>query len=113
MARTNAHRLRPGSLDGPPDLVIEIVSPDSVERDWRQKYADYEAAGITEYWIVDPLQEVLQPYRLSAAGRHEPIAPRNGLYHSTVAPGFALDPAWLWQDPLPDEVAILRRLGAL
>lgn len=36
------------------DLVVEIVSPDHVERDTVIKRADYAAAGIPEYWIVNP-----------------------------------------------------------
>jgi Uma2 family endonuclease len=37
------------------DLVVEIVSPDDVERDIVIKRADYAEAGIPEYWIVNPL----------------------------------------------------------
>jgi Uma2 family endonuclease len=41
------------------DLVVEIVSPDHVERDTVLKRADYAAAGIPEYWIVDPEEETI------------------------------------------------------
>ena len=50
--------LRLNFLDGPPDLAIEIVSPDSVARDWREKFFEYEAAGVLEYWIIDPTTEI-------------------------------------------------------
>lgn len=36
------------------DLVVEVVSPDDPDRDYREKRADYAAVGIPEYWIVDP-----------------------------------------------------------
>ncbi|MEM6424316.1 MAG: Uma2 family endonuclease [Cyanobacteria bacterium P01_D01_bin.128] len=39
----------------PPRLVIEVVSPDSVTRDYRYKRSEYAAVDIAEYWIVDPL----------------------------------------------------------
>lgn len=39
----------------PPLLAIEIVSSDSIQRDYRYKRSEYAAVGITEYWIVDPL----------------------------------------------------------
>jgi Uma2 family endonuclease len=39
----------------PPVLVIEIVSPDSIQRDYRYKRSEYAALEIPEYWIVDPL----------------------------------------------------------
>lgn len=38
----------------PPLLVVEIVSPDSIDRDYRSKRSEYAALGINEYWIVDP-----------------------------------------------------------
>jgi Uma2 family endonuclease len=41
----------------PPLLVIEIVSPDSIQRDYRYKRSEYAAVGIVEYWIVDPLEQ--------------------------------------------------------
>jgi Uma2 family endonuclease len=37
-------------------LAIEVVSPDSVKTDYRYKRTEYAAAGISEYWIVDPLE---------------------------------------------------------
>jgi Uma2 family endonuclease len=100
-------------IDGPPDLVVEIVSPDSVERDYREKYLEYEAAGIREYWIVDYLNERLRLYVLDDAGRYAPQPEENGLVHSRVLPGFYLRTAWLWQQPLPDELTVLRELGVI
>jgi Uma2 family endonuclease len=38
-----------------PLLVVEIVSPDSIKRDYRFKRSEYAALEIPEYWIVDPL----------------------------------------------------------
>lgn len=43
-----------------PDLVVEVVSPGSVERDYTQKREEYWSLGVKEYWIVDAnLQQVL------------------------------------------------------
>src|SRR5436309_7916635 len=41
--------VRPNHIEGPPDLVIEVVSPESQSRDRREKYLEYEAAGVGEY----------------------------------------------------------------
>src|SRR5687768_16717845 len=49
--------IKPTYVEGAPDLVIEIVSPDSLARDWREKYLEYEAAGVREYWVIDPMSE--------------------------------------------------------
>lgn len=40
----------------PPLLVVEVVSPDSIKRDYRFKRSEYAALGVPEYWIVDPLE---------------------------------------------------------
>jgi len=42
-----------------PQLVIEVVSPgkENEDRDYRYKKSQYQARGIDEYWIVDPIQE--------------------------------------------------------
>ncbi len=46
LAESRRHLLRESHIEGPPDLVIEIVSPDSLARDWREKYLEYQAAGV-------------------------------------------------------------------
>jgi Uma2 family endonuclease len=45
------------------DLVIEVVSPDDPDRDLVDKRADYAEVGITEYWIVNPLDETVTVLR--------------------------------------------------
>jgi Uma2 family endonuclease len=40
----------------PPLLVVEVVSPNQENRDYRYKRSEYAARGIAEYWIVDPIQ---------------------------------------------------------
>ena len=46
------------------DLVVEIVSPDDVERDTVIKRADYAEAGIPEYWIVNPEEATITVLKL-------------------------------------------------
>jgi len=41
----------------PPDLVVEIVSPQQETRDYRHKRTEYAGRHIPEYWIVDPMAE--------------------------------------------------------
>ncbi len=41
------------------DLIMEVVSPDNPQRDTDEKPFDYAAAGIPEYWIVNPLDETI------------------------------------------------------
>ncbi|MGE3913494.1 MAG: Uma2 family endonuclease [Chloroflexota bacterium] len=98
----HTHRIRRSYVDGPADLVVEIVSPESVERDYREKLAEYEAAGIPEYWIIDPLQGAAHFYQLDGRGKYQAIQPdADGVYTSREVPGFRLRVSWLWQRPLP------------
>lgn len=53
---------------GGPDFVLEVVSPSSVIKDYVKKAAKYEAAGVREYWIVDPMQQKIITYDFVEAG---------------------------------------------
>ena len=57
MATEHLDRLTDSHLSGPADLVVEIVSPDSLGRDRGDKFAEYEAASIPEYWLIDPVRQ--------------------------------------------------------
>ena len=46
------------------DLVMEVVSPDDPKRDTEKKYQEYAKAGISEYWIVNPLDETIRVFTL-------------------------------------------------
>lgn len=50
------------------DLVMEVVSPDNPNRDYKTKRTEYAQAGIPEYWIVDPQKETITV--LTLHGRH-------------------------------------------
>ncbi|MDS4039990.1 MAG: Uma2 family endonuclease [Candidatus Competibacter sp.] len=44
-------------FENPPKLIVEIVSPESIRRDYRYKRSEYAAVEVPEYWIVDPLEQ--------------------------------------------------------
>lgn len=47
---------------GAPDWIIEIVSPSSKPRDYMTKLHKYYTAGVREYWIVDPMKQMVTVY---------------------------------------------------
>lgn len=54
-------------VEGPPDLVVEVLARRTGRLDRRVKYAAYERGGVPEYWVVDPREHVISVYALEAA----------------------------------------------
>ncbi len=94
-------RVKDTYLNGPADLVVEIISTDSARRDRVEKLAEYEADGIQEYWIIDPLAKRASFYVRGKANRFQAVLLDGGIFHSRVLPGLWLKVDWLWQEPLP------------
>jgi len=112
VAGDHLDRVQPTYLDGPADIAVEIVSPDSVSRDRGDKFAEYEAAGVREYWLIDPERQEALFYALGPAGRYQRVSTdAGGIFRSTVLPGFWLCVDWLWQRPLPKLAEVRRQLG--
>jgi len=63
-------------LTVPPTLVVEVVSRESIKRDYRYKRSEYAALGIAEYWIIDPIQQQVTL-----------LSWQEGLYEETVLSG--------------------------
>ena len=97
-------------FEGPPDIIFEIVSPDSTTRDYRDKVKNYQASGVKEYWIIDPLSKRAEVNEL-VKGTFRSIEEKEGSLHSKVLKGFWLRTDWFWQMPLPKIKDVLRELG--
>ena len=110
--KVRLHLKHRGFFGGHPDLALEIVSPESIERDYLLKRDQYEQAGVSEYWIVDEMERKITLLRLTAKGKFREVKPRKGEYHSAVLRGFWLRPEWLWEVPQPRRSTVLRQLLA-
>ena len=55
---------------GAPNLVVEVLSPSTAKVDRQEKYQAYEKHGVNEYWIVDPVYEVIEVWHLQDTGRY-------------------------------------------
>jgi Uma2 family endonuclease len=56
------------AVEGPPDLVVEVLSPRGATRDRVRKAPLYAKSGIPEYWIVDPVARTIEVYALGDRG---------------------------------------------
>lgn len=99
-----------GGMRGGPDIAVEIVSRESRNRDYDLKRRLYEEAGVSEYWIIDPIQERVE-FLVLEEGRYQ-LAPleENRLFRSRALPGFWIDVDWLLADPLPPATRCLREI---
>jgi Uma2 family endonuclease len=112
VTRENTGRIKRNYLDGPADLVVEIISPESRARDRGDKYYEYEQGGVPEYWLIDPLRKQAEFYRRGEDGYYHSIpAGEDGIYRSAMLTGFWLKVEWLWQDPLPTLLSVLKEWG--
>jgi Uma2 family endonuclease len=49
---------------GAPDWIVEITSPGTIKKDFNEKFNLYEQAGVREYWIVEPKEQVVHVFGL-------------------------------------------------
>ena len=61
--------------NGAPDLVVEILSPGNPKREVREKFELYEEAGVREYWVVAPGENLVHVYVLTEAGKFNGLQP--------------------------------------
>ncbi len=78
-------------IEGPPDLIMEILSSGSEIHDRRTKFELYARAGVREYWLVDPDRRAIEIYVL----RGQAYAPLGNFgveaeTRSELLPGFAV-----------------------
>ncbi len=78
-------------VDGPPDLVIEVLSPSTRDRDLGKKFNLYARAGVPEYWVAETDAPDLAIYVLSTQGVYERVEPVAGVLRSSVLPDLVID----------------------
>jgi Uma2 family endonuclease len=100
-------RLKDTYLDGPADLVVEIISPESVGRDRGEKFYEYAQGRVPEYWLVDPQTQWAEFYQLQETHYYPTFSGRQGRYEAMALPDFWLQVEWLWQEPLPSIIRTL------
>lgn len=94
----NPSQISRRGIEGPPWIVVEVLSPTTVVYDRTAKAQRYAALGIPHYWIVDPETRTLECFRRQDA-TYQPagaFGPDQALTHPDF-PGLSLGLAPLWQ----------------
>lgn len=114
VAKENLEMITERFLDGPADVAVEIVSADSEERDRVEKFREYEAAGVREYWLIDPRKSSAEFFKLGAQGRFELMSiEEGGVFRSDAVKGFWLKTEWLLHEGPPELIDAFVALGLI
>ncbi len=98
LPNSRARRVKAG-IDGPPDLVIEVLSPSTRDHDLLTKRALYGLAGVREYWIVDPEARTVERLSLHDDALHRAsLASVGESLESPLLPGAAIPLAAIFAD---------------
>ncbi|MBI4279865.1 MAG: Uma2 family endonuclease [Armatimonadetes bacterium] len=91
VVKSRTHIIKSEGVQGSPDLVVEVISPTTRERDLVTKRLIYGRHGVKEYWLVHPDQRIVEVFRLSGT-ELAPIATYAAAetLESPLLPGLAL-----------------------
>ena len=89
-------KLGKGSVNGPPDLAIEILSPSNSDRDLLYKFQCYLEAGVREYWVIYPEQKRVQVHIYENGHYLSTLYKENACIPVTVLPGLDIPLENLW-----------------
>jgi len=70
ISRQSSHLITEKNIQGAPDLIVEIASPNTEAVDRGRKKALYQRHGVKEYWIVDMTREEVEVWSLKAGTYH-------------------------------------------
>ena len=76
------------NISGAPDLVVEVLSPSTADRDRQLKLRLYSRFGVGEYWIVDPDERSVQVMVLGDPGEPSAVAYSSGSVSTPLIPGL-------------------------
>lgn len=84
---------------GPPTLVVEILSPHTRKKDIQLKYDIYEEAGVGEYWVIMPQEELLEQFVLEN-GKFQRILTytKEDLIEARAVPGLNIELEAVFKD---------------
>ncbi|MBC7105822.1 MAG: Uma2 family endonuclease [Firmicutes bacterium] len=88
------HIIADENIQGPPDLVVEVLSPSTAERDRTVKKRLYARSGVRELWLANVAAQVIEVFDLESGEEAPPRVFRRGVKEaltSKVLPGLSVD----------------------
>jgi Uma2 family endonuclease len=92
VARHRLHVIGPEAIDAAPDLIVEVLAPETRQRDLTTKRALYARFGVQEYWIINPEERMIDVLVLAGDSYESIPADEGGAIRSRVLPGLVLTP---------------------
>jgi len=89
-------KLGKGSVNGPPDLVVEIVSPSNTHSELFHKFQYYLEARVREYWVIDPETKKVQVHVYDNGHYISTAYKDNARIPVTILPGLEIPLGDLW-----------------
>ncbi len=113
VASARSQIIRREGVFGPPDLVVELLSPGTATYDLGIKRRVYAQNGVRELWLIDPKGLDGSAFFQRGEGGLKETALEANVLRSLAVPGFYLRAEWLWptSGDLPDELTVLKELG--
>ena len=99
VSQNRTHIITPDNVRGAPDMIVEILSPETARMDWRDKRELYSLHGVREYWIVDPTNRLVWVMQLrDGILEIEQTLSEGDTAESTVIEGFNIEVVDLFVD---------------
>ena len=99
-------RIGEQTVEGPADLVVEVLSESTREYDLKEKAVAYREGGVPEAWFVDERDR-----RIVVDRADQPRSEvRAGRLAASALPGFWMDASWFWQPELPNPRRLLEEI---
>ena len=100
VAASRSNIITPRACEGPPDLVVEVLSPSTTRHDLIVKRERYALFGVREYWLVNPIARSIEILTLQNGDFHS-----QGVYAGDMTPVSAVLPGFTFRadDIFPTE----------
>ena len=85
---------------GPPELIIEILSPSNTKKEKQDKFELYRQSGVLEYWVADPQYKTIEVYTLNEKGEYvaHPTNYEGDTVTTKLIPDLVVEVAEVFQD---------------